>query len=146
MDMAKKTLPPHHSSLVLVWSYLALLLANSVVIYLASVVFPLYVVLGTFSLTAGWSLLHSMIFLTLLNVGFIPFVHEYEHTSGKMLKNTQWMALYFVINFVGVWVIARFSDQVGFGISSWLVAAVLAVVLNIVQSIVMMALEKLKSR
>ena len=37
MDMAKKkkkTLPPHHSSLVLVWSYLALLLANSVVIYL----------------------------------------------------------------------------------------------------------------
>lgn len=142
----KKPSPHHKGGLVLVWSYLALFIVNVVVVYLASIIFPIYVVLGTFSITTGWSLIHSMGMLALLNVALIPFVREYEHKSGKMLTNVQWMGLYFVVNFVGVWLIARFADQVGFGISSWLVAAVLAVALNILQAVVMMTMEKLKSK
>lgn len=87
-----------------------------------------------------------MSLLALVNVFAIPFVREYEHRAGKMFANNQWMAVYFVINFVGIWLIARFADQVGFGISSWLVAAVLAVVLNVVQAIVMMGLEKFRTK
>lgn len=144
--MSKKPSNPSHSGLILVWSYLALFIVNTVVVFLASVIFPLYVVLGTFNLTTSWSLIHSMSLLALVNVFVIPFVREYEHRKGKMFTNNQWMALYFVINFWGIWLIARFADQVGFGISSWLVAAVLAVVLNVVQAIVMMGLEKFRTK
>lgn len=144
--MPKKSPSPHHNSLILVWSYIALFIVNTVVIFLASVIFPLYVVLGTFNLTTSWSLIHSMTLLALANVFVIPFVREYEHRAGKMFTNNQWMAVYFVINFIGIWLIARFADQVGFGISSWLVAAVLALVLNIVQAIVMMGLEKFRAK
>ena len=144
--MTKKSSSPHQSSLILVWSYLALFIVNTVVVFLASVVFPLYVVLGTFNLTTSWSLIHSMTLLALANVFVIPFIREYEHRAGKMFTNNQWMALYFVLNFIAVWLIARFADQVGFGISSWLVAAVLAVVLNVVQAIVMMGLEKFRTK
>lgn len=144
--MPKKSPSPHHNSLILVWSYIALFIVNTVVIFLASVIFPLYVVLGTFNLSTSWSLIHSMTLLALANVFVIPFVREYEHRAGKMFTNNQWMAVYFVINFIGIWLIARFADQVGFGISSWLVAAVLALVLNIVQAIVMMGLEKFRAK
>lgn len=144
--MSKKSPSPHHNSLILVWSYIALFIVNTVVVFIASVIFPLYVVLGTFNLTTSWSLIHSMTLLALANVFVIPFVREYEHRVGKMFTNNQWMAVYFVINFIGIWLIARFADQVGFGISSWLVAAVLALVLNIVQAIVMMGLEKFRAK
>lgn len=63
-----------------------------------------------------------------------------------MFSSAEWMASYFVLNFVGVWVVARFANQLGFGISSWVVALVLAVVLDVVQGAAMMQVEKLRSR
>lgn len=146
--MAKKTASPallENPGIVLVVSYALLFLVNASVLYLANMYFPQYVVLGTMSMTAGWAILHSMAKLALINTFAIPFVHEYEKMSGRMLGAAEWSGIYFVVNFVGLWLIARFSDQYGMGLSAWYVAAVLAAVMDFFQGIVMMGLEKVRT-
>ncbi len=132
--------------LVLVISYFLIFLVNSLVIYLANLFFPRFVVLGTASITRLWAIIHSMSTLSLINVFAIPFVREYENKKGKMLDSKQWIIAYFLINFVGLWLIARFADNLGLGISSFVVALVLAIPLDVLQGVVMMKLEKLKGK
>lgn len=131
--------------MILVKTFFVLLLVNILVVYLANTWFPQYVVLGTQSISLWWALIHSMSVLALINTFAIPFIRAIENKKGRMLTSKEWMVKYFIINFVGVWVVARFSDQFGFGISSWMVAVVLAVVLDLVQGMSMMQLEKTKS-
>jgi len=134
------------TGMILVISYFALLAANSLIIFLAHALFPQFVVLGTAHIPVLWAGIHSMGCLALLNTFTIPFVREYEKISGKMFSSKSWMILYFVENFIGLWIIARFAVQTGFGIPSWIVALVLAVVLDIIQGMVMMQLEKLRTK
>ena len=49
---------------------------------------------------------------------------------------------YLVINFVGLWSVARGADVLGLGISSWMIVLVIAVVLDFIQGGVMMGLGK----
>lgn len=132
--------------MMLVVTYFALFLVNSAVIWLANSWFPQFVVLGTLAFTTSWAIVHSMGVLALFDTLAIPFVRLYEKRRGKMLSSKEWVIAYFVINLAGVWGVARFSEQFGLGISSWLVAVVLAVVLDFLQGIVMMKLEKLRSK
>ncbi len=57
---------------------------------------------------------------------------------GKALTTAHWMAGYLAINFVGLWVISRFSEQFGLGISAWWIVLILAAVLDFVQGMGMM--------
>lgn len=144
--MAEKKSSSSGSGMIYVVSYLTLFVANVVVLYLANMFFPELVVLGTISLTMLWGILLSMGVLTLIDVFAIPFVHVYENKRGKMFNSMEWMVAYFLINLGGIWLIARFPDQFGFGIKSWLVAVVLAVVMDFFQGMVMMQLAKLGSK
>jgi hypothetical protein len=36
---------------------------------------------------------------------------------------------------LGIWLVARFAEQLGLGISSWVVAAILALVFDVVQGL-----------
>lgn len=132
------------TGMMVVISYFVLLVVNSIVILGANSLFPNDVVLGNSAIPFFWALLHSMGIFTLLTAFAIPFVHEYEQVRGKMFTSNEWMITYFIINFVGMWVLTRFAENLGLGITSWLVALILAVVLDIVQGIAMMQLEKMR--
>lgn len=141
VNIAKTSANP---GIVLVTSYFVLFAVNALVIYLANVYFPRNVVLGTFNINLGWSIFHSMGTLALINILIIPFIREIERWKGRMLTPMEWMVKYFVINFVGVWAITRFSEQFGLGVSSWLVVVILAAVLDLVQGVAMMQIGKVQ--
>lgn len=131
------------TGLIIPVSYFVLLGVNIIITALAGRLAPEAVVLGTASISRSWALIHSMGTLTLLNVFMIPLVHYHEEIRGKMYNTKEWMLSYLVINFVGLWVIARFADNLGLGLSAWWVALLLAVVLDWVQGLAMMTLSKL---
>ena len=144
--MAKKNTLAENPGLVLVVTYFVLFAVNALVVSLANSLMPQQVVLGTQFISKGWAIIHSMGTLALLTTFAVPFIREYEKSRGKMLSSTEWMVAYFVLNFVGIWLIARLAEQLGFGISSWVVALVLAIVLDVVQGIAMMQVEKLRTK
>lgn len=130
---------PQVSGMTLVISTFILYVANAIVLVLAQMFFPEHIVLGTHALPYYWAVFMSMGKLTLLTTFIMPFVSRYELMRKKIFSPVEWMALYFVVNFVGIWVISRFSEQFGLGVTSWTVVLVLAAVLDFVQGMVMMA-------
>ena len=142
--MPSKTTLPDNPGIVLVITYLLLFAVNSLVLYLGHLWFPQYIVLGAASVNPTWAILHSMGILALLNTFAIPFIREIETQRHKLFSNTDWMVTYFALNFVGIWLITRLAQQLGFGITSWVVAAALAFVLDLIQGAAMMQLEKLR--
>ena len=134
------------TGMVFVVTFFLLFAVNALVLFVANMFFPAMIVLGTMSLTLPWSIAHSMGALALIGTLIIPFVRKYEINREKMFNSAEWMLAYFLINLAGVWLIARFPDQFGLGISSWLVAVALAVVLDFVSGMAMMRLEKYRSK
>lgn len=134
--MAKKNLPTT-SSRQLAIMYPLMFAVNALVVYFASKFFPSNVVLGTFYISQGWSLVHSMGTLALFNILAIPVIEYYQEKRGKKISDKEWMIKFFLLNFAGVWLLARFSNQLGFGITSWRVALSLALVLDFLQGFVM---------
>lgn len=133
--------------LVLAATYAVLLAVNSLTVAIANALFPANVVLGTNSISWAMSLAHSMTYLTVLGTFAIPLVRQYERSrGGRMFTPPEWMALYFVLNFAGIWLVSRFADQIGLGVSSWFVVLVLAAVLDALQGMAMMQLEKFTHR
>jgi len=142
--MAKKT--KKDTGMMFVVTFFVLLFVNVVVVHFANIFFPAYLELGTHELSYLFALILSMGILSLVGTFALPFVHVYENYRGKMFSSSEWMGLYFVLNTVVIWMIARFAFQLGFGISSWMVAVTLGLVLDIAQGGAMMKLEKLKSK
>lgn len=136
----------NNPGIMMVVTYLDIFLVNALILYIANRYYPNAVVLGTGSITLSWSLIHSMGTLALINVFAIPFIREWETRKGKMLTSSQWMIKYFLINFVGLWLLARHADNLGMGLASWKVVVVLAILLDIAQGIVMMKLEKMRTK
>ena len=131
---------------MLVISFFILFAVNSLVLYFANLLFPTQIVLGNQSVTYGWSFIHSMATLTMLNIFLIPIIREYENKIGKMISPMCWMKTYLIANFIGLWVLARFANQLGMGLSSWVVALFLALALDIAQGIAMMLIEKTQKK
>lgn len=131
------------TGLTLIYSYLTLFVVNTLVVYLASLLFPTSVVLGTYALTPFWALMLSVGKLTLISTALIPLVYYYEWKRGKVYSPKEWMILYFVVDTLAIWLIARFADKIGFGISHWYIALLLGAALDWAQGMGMMALAKL---
>lgn len=138
--MAKKI--NQETGIMLPITYISIFVVTATLVYAASMLFPSEVVLGTHAITSGWALIHSIGSLALLHTFVVPVIREYENSRGKMFTNSEWMLTYFVLNFVGLWVLSRFAEQLGLGLRSWLVALVLAVVVNAGQAVVMMLIGK----
>jgi hypothetical protein len=135
--MAANTKFPEVSGMTVVVSTAIVFVVNAIVLYLAQMFFPKNIVLGTHSLSYFWALYMSMGKLALLTAFIMPFVGKYENMRNKIFSPMEWMALYFVVNFVGIWTISRFSEQFGLGVTSWVVVLALAVVLDVAQGIAM---------
>ena len=137
-------LTKRETGIMLPITFAVLFVVSVAVVYVASMLFPNQVVLGTLYITPLWALIYSMTFLTLLNTFLLPVVREYEKYRGRMFQAKDWMVVYFATNFVGVWLITRFAEQIGVGVSSWVVVLFLAAVLDAAQGVSMMFLEKVR--
>jgi hypothetical protein len=142
--MEKTAVLSNNAGLVLVKSFLVMFVVNVLVVLLAHMVFPAFVVLGTGTLSVVWALALSMGILSLIDTFTIPFVRVFENYRKRMFSPVEWMIAYLVINFIGIWLISRGAEQLGLGVSSWVVVLILAVVLDMVQGMAMMKLEKMK--
>lgn len=140
--MATKSFQKQNTGMILVVTYLALFLVNSLIIFFANALFPRSVVLGTACLSKTWAIIHSMGALALVNTFALPFIRESENRRGKMFGPRQWLITYLVMDFAVIWLLTRYSQEFGLGISSWLVGLVLAVILDAAQGVVMRQAEK----
>lgn len=134
------------TGLTLIFSFFVLFLVDVFVVYLANQLFPADVVLGTYSISLGWALHHSMARLALINMFVIPLVYYHEWKRGSNYSPKEWMLVYFVVNTLAIWGITRFAEAIGLGISHWWVALLLAAALDWAQGIAMMGLGKLLPR
>ncbi len=123
-------------------SFVVLAVVTSVVVYLANMWFPGAVVLGTANISLMWAVFLSAIAVAVIDTFATPFLTEWELKRKRDLSGKEMMAVYLVINFVGLWLVSRFSEVFGLGLSSWLVVLILAAVLDGVQGVAMVNLQK----
>ncbi len=140
--MAKKTkeLNPLMTGRQLTVMFVALLIAHSIVIYLANQWFPSLVVLGTNIYSPMAAIVYSMVLFTLIVVGATPVIEHVGNSMSRKLSDMDWMVLFVLINAGGLWLVARFAEQLGLGVASWMVVAILAVIMDVVQGLTMKVL------
>ncbi len=115
--------------------YVLFIIINSLVVYLAHSIFPQSVVLGTHLLSPMIALLQSMLVFTLIIVGSMPIIEVVTKLAQFRVSEKNWVIIYYLVNVVGLWTTARFAELLGLGISSWIVAALLGLVLSLLQSL-----------
>lgn len=130
--------------IMIILSYLVLFACNFLAIYFANLLFPTNVVLGTFALTPFWALMLSAGKLSIIGLLVMLLVPYREWKTKKDFSPMDWMKLYFVVNTLSVYLITRFAEIYGLGVSSWIVVLVLAALMDIVQGVSMMQLGKVK--
>lgn len=130
------------NGLMMIYSLVALFLSNVLVLLLANSLFPSNVVLGTLSVPYWWAVHHSMFKLAVAGVFVMPLVAYYEWQKSITFTSKQWMTTYFFVNLVALWGISRFAENMGFGVSSFGVLIILALVFDFVQGMAMMGLGK----
>lgn len=139
--MAENKLPVT-TSMQMAKIYFVLLVLNSLVLVLGNFIFPEQIVLGTMNLSFWWSVFHSMSVLSLIGMLSVPLFEWKQEKLNRELTPKEWMVGYLVINFVGLWIISRFSEQFGLGFSAWWVVLLIASVMDVVQGIGMMMVYK----
>jgi hypothetical protein len=106
-----------------------------IVLYIANMLFPSNVVLGNHIVTPMMALLMSSIVISLLGVGATPLIEWASKAINLKLNASHWMLLYLVINTLVVWLVARFAEILGLGVSSWVVALGLGFILDVAQGL-----------
>lgn len=112
--------------------YLVTFTVNALVLYVANMLFPKNVVLGNMSLSMPWAIILSSGALAILGILAVPVI-EYAQEKMGPFEMMHWIGAYLVINFASIWVITRFAEQFGFGISAWWVGLILAGVTDFLQ-------------
>lgn len=129
--------------LMMLYTFIALFLTNSLLLILANYLFPTAVVLGSSSAPYWWAIYHSMLKLTVIAVFVMPLVTYYEWKNKVVATSKQWMLIYFIVNLLAFWEITRFAENLGLGVSSWMVVVILAAAFDMVQGMTMMKLGKM---
>ena len=114
----------------LVLRFLILWIVNSLLLVILSTVFATNVVLGTLNLPKPTASVLVGLILTLL-VYSVPWIAK--KTQVKLKEDNITVLVYFVVNAIGLWVIKRFADFTGLGISSILFVLICAAVVSIVE-------------
>jgi hypothetical protein len=130
------------TGLNIVYTFLIMMVVNTIVVMVANALAPAHVVLGTYSISYWWAIYHSMLELSLATTLAMPLISLYEWKNKTTFSPKQWMMTYFVINLIVVWGITRYAENLGLGVSSWVTLVVLAFVFNFVQGMTMMKAGK----
>ena len=111
-------------------NFLGLWIVNLVIFWVANLLFGDRVVFGNGTLPYIAALLVTSFLLTAVIFLVKPAVN---YTGLKIKGGLNWLLIYIIADIILVWVLARLAVLTGFGISSYLVAVVLGIVLNIGQ-------------
>ncbi len=132
-------IPKSNPNAMMSYTFFVLWVVTAGVIALANMLFPQDIVLGTMSLSYVSALALSSAVLAWLGTITMPIFTEIEIRQKMVLTPQHWIIGYGIINVVGIWIIARLAEQLGLGISSWMFVVGLALVLDIIQGMAMMA-------
>lgn len=119
-------------------SFFIIWIANILVIAIANMLLPEQIVLGTMSLSYSMALILSAGVLAWIATLTMPIFTQIEMQKKMVLSPQQWILGYFIINAVAIWVVARFADAIGLGISSWMYVLGLAALIDLIQGMSMM--------
>lgn len=146
--MAQRTypIPKSNPNAYMSVVFLLLWLVNALVIALTNFVMPHQIVLGTISISPFAALVLSSGILAWFATVTLPLFTEIEIRKKIVLTPQHWMIGYLVLNAISVWIIARFSDVIGLGISSWVYVLLLAAVLDVVQGMTMMTYGEMREK
>lgn len=125
-------------------NYFVMFAINAIVIALANMFFPNAVVLGTGTINYHWAIIHSMGTLAFVSILAVPIIEWYAEINRLELSSKTWMLYYLVVNFLALWIIGRFSGELGLGLSSWRVVLILAAVLDFAQGLGVMMVYRNK--
>ena len=104
---------------------------NIAFLWLASLVWPSYVVFGNANITPVLGIIWTAFLLT---AALYPVSTVLKQLKIKVAKESYMGLVYLVVNIVALWVLARWLGSVtGFGIGAFWVAIVLGVVVNFAQ-------------
>jgi hypothetical protein len=113
--------------------FVAIWLTNSILLYVASTLYPLNFVLGNFRFSAIPAAFLSGFAWTFFTWLVKPVVSKFGFkVSGFWMKS----GLYLAANFVALWVTARMAPVIGFGVSSFTYVLGLVLVAEIAQVVV----------
>ena len=110
--------------------FLAFWIVDSLLLWLASLFYPTYYVLGNANLTNILAAVVAGLVWTAIVWKSMMFTTKLGIKKNDILKNT---AFYLVVNFVALWIVARFSALFGFGVTSYVWVFALAFIANLVQ-------------
>ena len=81
------------------------------------------------------ALLQSMLVFTLIVVGSMPVLEIVSKSLHFKMSDKTWLLAYYVVNGISLWITGRFAELIGLGLSSWMVAVLLGLVLSLLQSL-----------
>ena len=113
--------------------YLAFWLVNGLIIYLFGLIFPANVVLGNWKFTALEAAIYSSFWLTF--VVWVGWDNIYSRGVKYQTGVITWV-YFWIVNALGVWIIARIAYILALGISNLLWAIMIGTVAVIGQKIV----------
>lgn len=108
-------------------------LTNTFVIYILGLAFPDVLVLGNAKLVSLEASVYSAFWLTF----FVWCMWDFIFIRGVKLEPAPLAFLYFfTVNSLGVWLVTRYSEYTGFGITSFVWAFVVGLIANSLQRFV----------
>lgn len=119
-------------------TFVVLWLVNSLLLYLANMLYPQSFVLGTHRMSVFWSGIAAGFIWTLLSWIAEPL----RKKIGLKLRGAlPMLTFYFLANFVALWLTARIAPLSGFGTASFVWVAALAFVGNVAQYLLFTGLK-----
>lgn len=112
------------------WVYIFLL--NALAIHITSIIFPSLVVLGNNNIYP----LAALVFTSLILTAVLSQIQTIAAFLKLKIKKNSWRLTYTAANILLLWLIARGAYYTGFGLTSFLIAIALGIVLSTVQSLV----------
>ena len=106
---------------------------DSLLLYLATVVYPAAYTLGTYRLSTLWAAIVAGFIWTALVWFSEPIVAMVKIKVSDKMK----MFFYLFANFVALWLVARIAPYSGFGVASFVWVFLLALVANFAQYLIM---------
>jgi len=112
------------------------LLINILVIYLAYLFYPIFVVLGNQTFSTLIALFISALTLSLVQMGAASALESLARQQKLKLKMSHWILIRLFANTAALWLVARLAGLLGLGLASWVVALSLSFPMTIIQHLI----------
>lgn len=119
--------------------YLAYWFVNFLVFYLVGRILPADIVLGNWKFTALEAAIYSSFWLTVL----VWTAWDFIYSRGVKFDGGVITLVYFwIVNTLGIWLIARFANILGFGIAGWIWAVIVGALADLAQRVAWLLVTK----